>query len=332
MSEFSETFLYKLRFLVAGIFVIASLLLLPFLLAIIWKIPTAQAQGARLDSAGDNSYTIREDSPNVITNGMFAATDEVGRAASSAEQAVSNSIRSASKSIATTTVQSGRFAVHSVRSGANQIAHAVDSSADFITHSVGSGSKFVTESAGNTVGFIANKSSVSAIIRPADKLPVPVIDTNISVSTAVQPDPPVKNTTPQPHVDLETTWPMNGAITTKFGVPHRPFQPFHTGIDISDGQRSGSTPIKPFKSGRVIETVRSKVGLGNNVVIDHGGGMTSVYAHLSSITVQVGQEVDKKAILGYAGSTGASTGTHLHFEIRINGKPVDPRLYLGGQS
>jgi murein DD-endopeptidase MepM/ murein hydrolase activator NlpD len=71
--------------------------------------------------------------------------------------------------------------------------------------------------------------------------------------------------------------------------------------------------------------------LGNHVIVDHGNGVTSVYAHLHSISVQVGQDVTLDTTLGLEGSTGASTGTHLHFEIRVNGQAANPQQFISGQ-
>jgi murein DD-endopeptidase MepM/ murein hydrolase activator NlpD len=110
-----------------------------------------------------------------------------------------------------------------------------------------------------------------------------------------------------------------------------PYQPTHTGIDISDGWRSGVTPIHPFKPGRVIQVIHSNAGFGNHVIIDHGGGLTSLYGHMYSTSAQVGQQVDSSSILGYEGTTGASSGPHVHFEIRLNGQPVNPHNYVSGQ-
>jgi murein DD-endopeptidase MepM/ murein hydrolase activator NlpD len=131
-------------------------------------------------------------------------------------------------------------------------------------------------------------------------------------------------------LDTAPQWPIHGSITTLFGAPDWPFQAIHTGIDISDGWHSGVTPIHPFKPGRVIAVLHTG-GLGNHVIVDHGEGMTSVYGHMAFTSVQVGQLVDESAVLGTEGSTGASTGTHLHFEIRINNSPVNPMLYIPGR-
>ena len=98
----------------------------------------------------------------------------------------------------------------------------------------------------------------------------------------------------------------------------------HPGIDIGVGM---GTPIHAAASGRVISASYSG-GYGNLVVIDHGNGLATAYAHQSSMAVSPGQQVSQGQVIGYVGSTGFSTGPHLHFEVRVNGSPVDPMGYL----
>lgn len=132
-----------------------------------------------------------------------------------------------------------------------------------------------------------------------------------------------------PISSASTTWPMRGRVTADFGVPHMPWERRHSGIDIASGSRGGE-PITTFKSGRVVDAVRSGRGLGNHVIVDHGNTVTSYYGHMSTIRVRQGQEVKPGDTLGLEGSSGTSTGPHLHFEIRVNGKPVNPRQFISG--
>lgn len=124
-----------------------------------------------------------------------------------------------------------------------------------------------------------------------------------------------------------TVWPARGAITAAFGS-RTPAQRHHSGIDI--GGKYGD-PITSFKAGAVIKAERSSVnstGLGRYVMIDHGNGMVSVYGHLSTVMASVGQQVNTETVIGKEGSTGQAYGVHLHFEVRINDRAVDPRQYL----
>ncbi len=99
----------------------------------------------------------------------------------------------------------------------------------------------------------------------------------------------------------------------------------HEGIDI-DGY-SGQ-PIVASKSGRVISAGDAGDGYGTKVVIDHGGGYTTLYAHQSRLGVSTGASVSQGQVIGYVGCTGSCTGDHLHFEVRINGSPQNPLSYL----
>jgi murein DD-endopeptidase MepM/ murein hydrolase activator NlpD len=116
-------------------------------------------------------------------------------------------------------------------------------------------------------------------------------------------------------------WPVSGPVTSPFGMR---WGRMHTGIDI--GAAYG-TPIHAAASGRVIYAGWMD-GYGNLVFIDHGGGISTGYAHQSSIAVSNGQAVTQGQVVGYVGCTGHCFGPHLHFEVRVNGNPVDPLGYL----
>ena len=116
-------------------------------------------------------------------------------------------------------------------------------------------------------------------------------------------------------------WPVSGPITSPFGPR---WGTFHQGIDI--GVPMG-TPIAAAAAGTVIYC-GWEAGYGNLVVIDHGGSLATAYGHQSSIAVSCGQHVEQGQTIGYVGCTGHCFGPHLHFEVRINGSPVDPLGYL----
>ena len=117
------------------------------------------------------------------------------------------------------------------------------------------------------------------------------------------------------------TWPTSGQLTSGFGPR---WGRMHQGIDIA---APTGRPITAAKSGKVIVAGPSG-GYGNLVVIDHGGGLSTAYAHQSRIAVGVGDPVTQGGVIGYVGSTGHSTGPHLHFEVRVNGAARDPLPYL----
>jgi murein DD-endopeptidase MepM/ murein hydrolase activator NlpD len=116
-------------------------------------------------------------------------------------------------------------------------------------------------------------------------------------------------------------WPVNGPVTSPFGMR---WGRMHEGIDIGVGY---GTPIHAAAAGRVVYAGWMS-GYGNLVAIDHGRGISTAYGHQSSIAVSVGQTVAQGQTIGYVGCTGHCFGPHLHFEVRINGTPVDPLAYL----
>ena len=120
-------------------------------------------------------------------------------------------------------------------------------------------------------------------------------------------------------VSKKVTWPVQGVTTLEFAKSSG-YQKFHAGIDIANSQGRVGDKISPFMDGTVTYAGEIFWGYGKHVIIDHGDNITSVYAHLNRITVYEGQEVKVSDSIGEMGSTGWSTGPHLHFETRIHGE------------
>ena len=122
-------------------------------------------------------------------------------------------------------------------------------------------------------------------------------------------------------------WPLSGPITSEFGWRTHPIfgtQRYHSGLDIGGDY---GLPIAAAASGVVIHAGWIS-GYGNTVIIDHGGGITTLYGHNESLLVGVGESVAQGQTIAMCGSTGNSTGPHCHFEVRENGEPVSPYSYL----
>jgi len=132
------------------------------------------------------------------------------------------------------------------------------------------------------------------------------------------------------HGLIPSIWPVVGKLESGLGGRRNPFGgrgfEYHEGQDIDAAY---GTPVQVAATGRVIIAGWQR-GYGNVVYVDHGSGLSSRYGHLSEIDVTVGQTVTRGQTIGLVGSTGRSTGPHLHYEVRINNQPVDPREYLPG--
>ena len=127
---------------------------------------------------------------------------------------------------------------------------------------------------------------------------------------------------------IPAMWAHMGKINNEFGFRRNPFggrtYEFHAGMDI-DGER-GDQVIAP--AGGVVTEAGWKGGYGNMVEIDHGNGLKTRYGHLSRIEVEVGQTLNRGQLMAFVGSTGRSTGPHLHYELRLNDRPINPRRFL----
>jgi len=126
---------------------------------------------------------------------------------------------------------------------------------------------------------------------------------------------------------LPSLWPVHGVVRSAFGDRSDPFSgegAFHTGIDL---QAARGTPVHVTADG-VVESVGWDGGYGKLVVVDHGNGMETYYAHLSQFLVAPGEEVRMGQVIALSGGTGRATSPHLHYEVRLGGTPVNPYKYL----
>lgn len=124
-----------------------------------------------------------------------------------------------------------------------------------------------------------------------------------------------------------SAWPLRGPVVSGFGQRIDPFNgegTFHKGVDI-DG--SYGDPVSAAADGFVVWT-GSRSGFGRLVIVDHGGGLTTYYAHLSGYRAYAGQAVERGDVIGYVGSTGRAVGSHLHYEVRLNRSPLNPWRFL----
>ncbi len=162
----------------------------------------------------------------------------------------------------------------------------------------------------------------------------PVLVNDIAVVSSVSKESPAKIVSPSAlpagsaSANIPSIWPVSGPLSSGFGVRGNPFggpgSEFHKGQDISVPQ---GTPVVATADGTVVIAGWLR-GYGWVVYIDHGNGISTRYGHLSRIDVAVGQSIRRGEQLGLSGSTGRSTGPHVHYEVRINGQAVNPLQYL----
>ena len=236
-------------------------------------------------------------------------------------------------------VPSSSGLLYNVRQGdtLDDISHRYGLSTDDLIKVAANGLKNAdTIQAGQTIlipGDIKPPPPPAPIARPlpAPAVPQPAVAAAPAPSAAgaVPPPPPPPPPPPAPTaVVARFIWPVQGPITQGFGVPELGVGAPHTGIDIGLYGRDG-TPIAAAAAGTVIFSGGDPCcGYGNYVIIQHPGGFTTLYGHLSSRAVSVGETVTQGQKVGGAGSTGFSTGTHLHFEMHLNGALVSPLNYL----
>ncbi len=215
---------------------------------------------------------------------------------------------------------------------------ASEASSDFLPAQANDFDEYTPQE--GTVGNDSDRTfSVSSLIGVCES-PSPIIDPNTLKfdlpAEEMQDDTSnVPFHIPSPDVVDDTFYPftspcaapLRGRITSPFGYRDHPIDEkasFHYGVDIA---ASAGTSIKAFAAGRVTETGKGTV-YGNYVRIDHGNGFTSFYGHMQKITAKKGAWIALGAEVGKVGSTGKSTGPHLHFEMRKNGKIINPSQYV----
>jgi murein DD-endopeptidase MepM/ murein hydrolase activator NlpD len=133
------------------------------------------------------------------------------------------------------------------------------------------------------------------------------------------------------YISTPKGFPVNGSISSPFGMREHPrtgADDFHSGIDLSI---SPGTPVRATAEG-IVSYSGWHGGNGNLVVLEHGHGFSTFYAHNKNTNVKIGQKVKRGDIISYAGSTGNSTGPHVHYEIWKDGKPLNPSGYLKGRA
>jgi murein DD-endopeptidase MepM/ murein hydrolase activator NlpD len=127
--------------------------------------------------------------------------------------------------------------------------------------------------------------------------------------------------------DAPSLWPVVGRITSGFGEREDPINgegAFHTGVDIAG---SYGDPVRATADGTVVKA-GGATGYGREIILDHGHGIQTLYAHLSGFAVTEGEQVERGEIIGYIGMSGRTTGPHLHYEVRIHDTPVNPHRFL----
>jgi murein DD-endopeptidase MepM/ murein hydrolase activator NlpD len=189
----------------------------------------------------------------------------------------------------------------------------------------------------NIVGFVSNEIGSADSVSEGALLLLP---------GAVPPPPPTPEATPEPIFVAAAPespaddgsaappaasvsgfiWPVYGPISEYFGAP-RGAGTYHTGLDIDQTFNYGG-PIAAAAPGQVVFAGADGSGYGSYVIIRHDNGYETLYAHMSAIYVTLGQYVSQGETIGAIGCTGYCTGPHLHFEVRVNGAPVDPLNYL----
>jgi murein DD-endopeptidase MepM/ murein hydrolase activator NlpD len=209
-----------------------------------------------------------------------------------------------------------------VANEANKINAYVQQEAILRSSLLANQGKLAGAKAGKAHALVATKAQEQAALRESQAIQAAsaAIEARIRAAQAGPSDTTTGGTAAAPS-SAGLVWPVQGPITSPFGPR---WGGFHPGIDIGIPE---GTPIHAAAAGTVI-LCGWESGYGNLVVLDHHDGIATAYAHQSRIAVDCNQNVDQGEVIGYSGCTGFCTGPHLHFEVRVNGSPVDPLGYL----
>jgi murein DD-endopeptidase MepM/ murein hydrolase activator NlpD len=194
------------------------------------------------------------------------------------------------------------------------------------------------EALGPETGLVKQASGVGGAIEPELDAPIPagprpLVELDHLASTLVEDAPRVRELEDvvgrmgKMMSALPLRWPVRGRVNSEYGKRSSPWTgrtEHHSGLDI--GARHGTPVLAPAAATVVL--ARSGGDYGKHIKLDHGHGVRSLYGHLSRIDVRAGQRVERGQVLGLVGSTGRSTGPHLHYEVRVNGDRVNPRRFL----
>jgi murein DD-endopeptidase MepM/ murein hydrolase activator NlpD len=204
---------------------------------------------------------------------------------------------------------------------ANKINAYVQQEANLRTSLLVSKGQLAVVKSSRTHALYETKAQEQAAQRESDAIQAAsaAIEAKIRAATSAPNDNPSGTVATPSAAGL--IWPVQGPITSPFGPR---WGGFHPGIDIGIPE---GTPIHAAAAGTVIYCGWES-GYGNLVVLDHHNGLATAYAHQSRIAVGCNQNVDQGQVIGYSGCTGFCTGPHLHFEVRVDGSPVDPLGYL----
>jgi len=181
--------------------------------------------------------------------------------------------------------------------------------------------KVTTVSHGGT--FLTPRADVTGVVVRLEA----VEDRLATLSEAAAFTAAVGSLTLDAEADVPSAWPVSGRVTSAFGMRVAPLRGgwrMHPGLDIS---ASSGTRVRSAGAGLVVFS-GYRSGYGNTVVVDHGDGMKTLYGHMSRLAARKGRRVREGEVIGYVGSSGRSTGPHLHFEVRFRGEPVNPMCYL----